>query len=57
MTIYNCYITIKINCAGIIQHISCPITITAKSYDEAKKVIKENTTFKIEEPIELIHND
>ena len=54
-TIYKCYVTIKVNCNGTIQHISCPISITAESYSEAKRIIRENTTFEVEEPIELIY--
>lgn len=54
-TIYKCYVTIKVNCNGTIQHISCSISVIVESYSEAKRIIKENTTFEVEEPIELIY--
>lgn len=53
-TTYKFFVTIKINCGGTISRLSVPVGVYATSCEEAKKLLKTDTTFNIEEPIQLI---
>lgn len=54
MNNYRFFVTIKINCGGIINKVMASVGIYAASIEEAKKLLRTNTTLSIEEPIERI---